>query len=48
MVLNKSFRVLRKWRPCRSVLLESKTIADESLLFESDYAAVLCKQTSVL
>ena len=41
MVLSKSFRVLRKWRPCRSVLLESRSISDQALLFESDCAAVL-------
>ena len=41
MVLNKSFRVFRRWRPCRSVLLESKSISSEALLFESDTIAIL-------
>ena len=44
MVLNKSFKVLRRWRPSRSVLLESKTILEESLLFESGTLSVLSKE----
>ena len=42
MVLKKSFRVWRKQRP-RSVLLESKDVPDEALLFEADSVARLCK-----
>lgn len=42
MVLRKSFRVWRKHTP-RSVLLESKEIPDEALLFESATVARLCK-----
>ena len=42
MVLSKSFRVWRKYRP-RSVLLESKENPEEALLFESDTIAILCK-----
>ena len=40
MVLKKSFRVLRRYKP-RSVLLESKDIVDETLLFESNTIATL-------
>jgi phosphatidylinositol-bisphosphatase len=40
MVLKKSFRVLRRYKP-RSVLLESKEIEDEALLFESNTIASL-------
>lgn len=43
MVLNKSLRVLRRWRPTRSVLLDSKTFNDEALLFESGSLAILSK-----
>ena len=42
MVLKKSFRVLRKYKP-RSVLLESREIDDEALLFESNTIATLCE-----
>lgn len=41
MVLNKAFKVSRRWRPCRSVLLESKNIHEEGLLFESGSLAIL-------
>lgn len=41
MVLSKSFRVWRKYRP-RSVLLESKDNPEEALLFESNAIAILC------
>lgn len=40
MVLRKSCRVWRKYRP-RSVLLESKDVPDQVLLFESDVIASL-------
>lgn len=40
MVLKKSFRVLRRYKP-RSVLLESKEIEGETLLFESNTIATL-------
>ena len=43
MVLNKAIKVLRRWRPTRSVLLESKYIPEEALLFESGSLAVLSK-----
>lgn len=43
MVLNKAIKVLRRWRPTRSVLLESKCIPEEALLFESGSLAVLSK-----
>lgn len=43
MVLTKTVRVWRKYRP-RSVLVESKEVPDEALLFESNTVAVLCKQ----
>ncbi len=42
MVLKKSFRVWRKYRP-RSVLLETKEIPEEALLLESDAIATLCE-----
>lgn len=41
-MLRKSFRVWRKSRP-RSVLLESKEVPDEALLFEADAIAILCE-----
>ena len=44
MVLRKSFRVLRRYKP-RSVLLESREIEDETLLFESNTIATLSKPT---
>lgn len=40
MVLRKSCRVLRKYKP-RSILLESKEVPDHVLLFESDIIAAL-------
>ena len=40
MVLKKSFRVLRRYKP-RSVLLESREIEGETLLFESNTIATL-------
>ena len=43
MVLKKSFRVWRRQKP-RSVLLDSKAIEDESLLFESNTIATLSKR----
>ena len=46
MVLNKSFKVLRRWRPSRSVLLESKNIPEEALLFESGTLNVLSQSNS--
>ena len=42
MVLSKSFRVWRKYRP-RSVLLETKENPEEALLFETNAIAILCK-----
>ncbi len=42
MVLTKTIRVWRKYKP-RSVLVESKEIPDEALLFESNTVAVLCE-----
>ena len=45
MVLSKSFRVWRKYKP-RSVLLESRDVPDHVLLFESDVIASLSKQIS--
>lgn len=42
MVLKKSFRVWRKYRP-RSVLLETKEIPEEALLLESDAIATICE-----
>lgn len=45
MVLRKSFRVLRRYKP-RSVLLESKEIEDETLLFESNTIATLSKSNN--
>ena len=42
MVLSKSYRVWRKYRP-RSVLLESRDVPDHVLLFESDVIASLSK-----
>ena len=47
MVLKKSFRVLRRHKP-RSVVLESKAIEDESLLFESNTIATLSKPTQLV
>lgn len=48
MVLNKAFRVLRRWRPTRSVLLECRNIPEESLLFESGTLNVLSKTVRVV
>ena len=42
MVLTKSIRVWRKYRP-RSVLMESKELLDQALLFESNAIAILCE-----
>ena len=47
MVLKKSFRVWRKYRP-RSVLLESKEIPGQALLFEAGAIAILCEEPSKL
>lgn len=42
MVLKKSVRVWQKYRP-RSVMLESKDVPEEALLFESEAIAILCE-----
>ena len=42
MLLRKSFRVWRKYKP-RSVLMESREIPDQALLFEARAIAILCK-----
>ena len=47
MLLRKSFRVWRKYKP-RSVLMESREIPDQALLFEARAIAILCKSTSRL
>ena len=46
MVLKKSFRVLRRYKP-RSVLLESKEIEGETLLFESNTIATLSEYLDI-
>ena len=46
MLLRKSFRVWRKYKP-RSVLMESREISDEALLFEAHSIAILCKLVTV-